>query len=206
MAGIIQSAAVCTGGNHLTLTALLDGVEVVERLTEDEALVPMTATELRLFLRLAARRLRQQGVTFPQFVNRVLVGDEATNVKMYSFFGPGLAIQKLNIGTAYVNVLTGANGERIPVDLTGCTQVRFFLTANLVGTGAFGARCVRDGDSAVLIENANLGTPGERDVDSDWQPLPAAFLGQGLTLLRLQAKSTTPGDDPVFRRCLVGFR
>jgi len=94
----------------------------------------------------------------------------------------------------------------VVVDFTGCTQFRFMLNANLVGTGQWGARCVRDGDNEILIEQANLGAAGERELDSDWVNLPAAFVGQGLTFLRVQGKSTTALDDPIFRRCQLGVR
>jgi hypothetical protein len=150
--------------------------------------------------------LRHKGVPFLQLLNRVIHGDEATNVKIYSFFGPGAALTKTNIGTNYVNICVGANGERQVVDLTGCTQYRLLLHANLVGTGQWGARVVRDSDNTVLHESANLGAAGERELDTDWQPLPAAFLNQGLTFLRAQAKSTTGADDPVFRNLKLGLR
>ena len=176
------------------------------RIAEAEAQVPLTADEQALFLRLCARKLRQQGVTLAQFVNRVMHGDEATNVKIYPFFGPGAAITKTNVGTAYVNICPGLNGERLIADFTGCTQFRLMLHANLIGLGQFGARVVRDGDNEVLFEAANLGAAGERELDTDWTALPAAFIGQGVVALRAQAKSTTAADDPVFRALRVGLR
>lgn len=150
--------------------------------------------------------IRHKGVALASLLNRVVYGDEATNVKLYTFLGPGAAITKTNIGTAYVNICPGLNGERIVADFTGCTEFRFMLNANLVGTGEWGARCVRDTDSAVLIEQANLGVAGERELDSDWQVIPAAFLGTGLTFLRIQGKSQTASDDPSFRRIQLGLR
>lgn len=206
MAGIVTQQSACAGGGHHTLTVTLDGVAVTVNLHDLEAQEPMTAAELAQFVRLGVRRLRQQGVTLAQFLGRCTHGDEATNVKIYDFFGPGAAITKTNIGTAYVNIPPGLNGERIVVDFTGCTQFRFLMNANLIGTGQWGARCIRDSDSEVLIEQANLGAAGERELDSDWQNLPAAFLGQGLMFLRVQAKSTTAADDPLFRRCQLGLR
>jgi hypothetical protein len=166
-------------------------------------LPPLTAEEKDTLFQLA---LRYKGVALSELLNRVIVGDEATNVKIYPFFGPGVAITKTNIGTAYVNICPGANGERLVADFTGCTQYRLMLHANLVGTGQWGARVVRDGDNVVLHENANLGAAGERELDTDWQTLPAAFQGQGLVVLRAQAKSTTASDDPVFRSLRVGLR
>ena len=180
---------------------------VVVQIHTFDADVPLTQAEWEAFGRFCIRiRRTEQGWLLSEFLNRVAHGDEATNVKLYTFFGPGAAITKTNIGTAYVNIPVGLSGERVVVDFTGCTQFRFMLNANLIGTGQWGARCVRDGDSEVLIEQANLGAAGERELDSDWQNLPAAFLGQGLTFLRVQGKSTTAADDPVFRRCQLGLR
>lgn len=209
MAGLCTSSTRDNGAGcgHRTIVGTLDGEAFTDRLTQAEIdAEPWTATEKLKLRRLCYKLLRVRGLTFDKLANRVIIGEEATNVKTYTFFGPGAAITKTNIGTSYVNICPGLNGERIPVDFTGCTQFRFFFGANLVGTGQFGARCVRDGDSEILIEQANLGAAGERDLDSDWTNLPAAFLGQGITLMRVQAKSQTGADDPVFRRCQLGLR
>lgn len=199
-----QIANPCSNGDHVDVTISVDGQPVTVRLHNGELLVPLSAEEREVFARLAARRLRQRGVTLAQFLNRITHGDEATNVKQYDLIGAGVAVTRTNIGAAYVNVLNGANGERALVDFTGCTQFRIILTANLVGTGQWGARVIRDGDSTVLFEQANLGAAGERELDTDWQTIPVAF--SGLTLVRLQAKSTTAADDPVFRRCVLVVR
>lgn len=199
---------ICTSSDNRGITVDWDGTPVrLGFLTDAYLNRPLSSDEQLQLLLLLARRLRTtRGVAIADFVNRVLQGDEATNVKLYTFFGPGSAIVKADIGTSYVNICPGANGERIIVDLTGCTQFRFVLSADLLGVGQWGARCVRDGDSEVLIEQGNLGAAGLRELDSDWQALPAAFLGQGITLLRVQAKSTTATDDPVFHRCQMAVR
>jgi hypothetical protein len=57
-------------------------------------------------------------------------------------------------------------------------------------------RVVRDSDDAVLFENSNLTQAGERELDTNWQPLPAQ--ASGLIFVRVQAKSTVAQDDPVF--------
>lgn len=163
----------------------------------------LTGEERIAFLKFA---VRHKGVALAALLNRVIFGDEATNVKVYAFFGPGAAVTKTNIGTAYVNICLGLNGERQVVDLTGCTEYRLMLHANLIGSGQFGARIVRDSDNTVLHESANLGAAGERELDSDWQPLPAAFQNAGLVYLRAQAKSQTAADDPVFRSLKLAVR
>lgn len=203
---ICTATANPTGCGHWHLTATIGGVSVSVELHELELLEPFTDNDRSLMLRLLARALRQSGVTLPQFLHRVLKGDEATNVKIYSFFGPGAAITKTNIGTSYVNICPGLNGERIVVDFTGCTQYRLQLHADVPGSGQIGVRVVRDTDGAVLHEAPTIGASGEREGDTDWQDLPAAFVGEGLTYLRAEAKSTTAQDDPVFRGLRVGLR
>lgn len=203
-------AGICTGStrksgagcDHRTVTVDLDGTVVTVHTGErDLDAMPYGDAEKTQLVLLGLKRLRVLGLLLDDAVNRVTNGEEATNVKSYDLLGPGSAVTKTNIGAAYVNVLPGANGERSLVDFTGCTQYRVILTANLVGTGAFGARIVRDSDSAVLYENANIALTGERELDTDWQTLPAA--ASGLTLARLQMKSATAADDPVVRRCTL---
>jgi hypothetical protein len=206
MPGICTTVMSPHACGHKTVTVTIDGVTVSVPLHDDDDVTPLTNEELEQFVRLGIRRLRAQGVTLAQMLNRITNGDEATNVKQYDFFGPGAAIAKTNIGVAYVNICPGLNGERLVVDLTGCTEFRVIMHANLVGTGQFGARIVRDGDNAILYENTNLGVAGERELDTNWQTLPVAFQGQELTVLRAQAKSATAADDPVFRGCRVGLR
>lgn len=204
-------AAICTGTvspqncGHRTLTIALDGSPLSLSMHEGEAAEPLTAEEREQFLRLAVRWTRtSKGVTLANLLNRVVAGDEATNVKYYDVIGPGSAVTKTNIGAAWVNVLPGANGQRVLLDFTGCTEFRPVLTANLVGTGPFGVRIVRDLDDAILYENAALALTGERELDPGWLPLPA--WATGLELVRLQAKSVTAADDPSFRRCGVLVR
>lgn len=204
MADICTASVNPTGCGHFNITATVAGVSVSLHVHDSELLEALTDEERLQLLKLTARVLRQTGVTPAQFVNRVLRGDEATNVKLYPLLGPGAVIVKTDIGTAYVNVLSGANGERTLVDFTGCTQYRLILTANLVGTGPFGARVVRDSDNLVLHESASIAQTGERELDTDWNVLPVSFNGQ--TLVRLQMKSVTAGDDPVVRRCALLVR
>lgn len=203
MAAIITAGTVCAGGGHLlSATVTLDGENITVPLHGESA--PWTADEKQVIAQFLLRRLRAQGVTPAQLVGRVCLGEEATNVKAYNLLGPGVAVTKTNIGISYVNILPGANGERSLVDFTGCTQYRFIVSANLVGTGPFGIRAVRDGDSAVLYENATIVQTGERELDTDWQTLPGAVAN--LELIRVQAKSLVATDDPVFRRVTLLVR
>lgn len=204
MAAIVTSATVCAGGTHLACTLDFDGTSV--SLGGETSAVTLTTDELKVIARYLVRRLRSRGVAPAQILGRACLGDEATNVKIYSFFGPGATITKTNIGTTYVNICPGVNGERTIADFTGCTQYRLMLHANLIGSGQFGARIVRDSDDTVLHESTNLGAAGERELDSDWQNLPVAFVNAGIISLRAQAKSTTAADDPVFRSLRLGLR
>lgn len=172
---------------------------------ESDTAGAFTAADEALMIALCAKRVRSvSGLTMAQLAGRVLIGSEATNVRTYDFLGPGATVTRTNIGTAYVNVCSGLNGERILVDLTGASQFRIIATANFVGVGPFGMRVVRDSDNAVVYENANLVQTGERELDTDWQTIPIA-VGSAI-LLRLQAKSVTAADDPIFRRVCILIR
>lgn len=196
MADICTALTKCATGQHYTLT--ISGRTITLH-TDD--LAPLDAAELDQFLRLA---LRARQFNLATLLNRVVVGEEATNVKAYNLLGPGVAVQKTNIGLTYVNVLPGLNGERTLVDCTGCTQYRFIATVNLVGTGPFGVRVVRDSDNTVFHAADTIAQTGERELDTDWQTLPAGFTG--LEVLRVQAKSLVATDDPVFRRVTLVVR
>ena len=196
MADICTALTKCATGQHYTLT--ISGRTIA--LHQDEV-APLEPEELDQFLRLAVRA-RQFNLS--TLLNRVVVGEETTNVKAYNLLGPGLAVQKSNIGITYVNVLPGLNGERVLVDCTGCTQYRFIATVNFVGTGPFGLRVVRDSDSRVFHAEDTIAQTGERELDTDWQTLPVGFTG--VELLRVQAKSIVATDDPIFRRVTLVVR
>jgi hypothetical protein len=157
----------------------------------------LSASELTQLCILA---VRAEGGTFAALSGKVVVGVEASSVKTIDLFGPGAALTKTNIGTAWVNICPGANGERVLVDLAdGYTEYRLVASANLVGTGPFGIRVVRDSDDAVVYESASIALTGERELDTGWLAIPAGVKGS-LLAVRAQAKSETASDDPVFRR------
>lgn len=202
MPGIVTASDSPGACGHRVLTILLDGEVFTRHLHEDEAAKPLSTEEKETLIDLEIRRRRaNQGWLLAGLAGKAVVGDESSNVKQYDFLGPGSAVVKTNIGAAYVNVCPGLNGERVLVDCTGCTEFRIVLNANLIGTGQWGARVVRDSDNTVLFEQANLGAAGERELDTGWQPLPA--WAAGLEVLRLQMKSQTAADDPVVRRCTL---
>jgi hypothetical protein len=202
MAGICTNSTRDSGGDceHLTLTVSLDGesITVKSGIHDPQWAAALTADEKQTLLKLLCRWWKGKGANLANFIGRVLAGEEGSNVKQYDFLGPGNTVTKTNIGTSYVNLLPGLNGERILVDFSGCTEFRVVLTANLVGTGPFGARIIRDGDSTVLYENASINVTGERELDTGWVAIPQGFSGP--EVLRAQVKSTVGADDPIFRR------
>jgi hypothetical protein len=191
------------GCDHRALSVTMDGVPLAVDISEAELdALPWNAETQRQLVVLGLKRLRVLGLALDNAAGRVTNGEEATNVKQYLLLAKD--VTKSNIGTAYVNVPIGLNGERSLVEFTGCTQFRLILNMNAIGTGAWGARVVRDSDNAVLFENAAITGAGEKELDTDWQTLPAA--ASGLILVRLQGKSVTAADDPVFRRCVMLVR
>jgi len=199
MAGICTASVSPNNCGHRTLTIEWDGQTYT--LPHFDFHQPLTTDERLAYLGLSIRLLKGRGVSLAQFVNRVLIGEEATNVKGYTFFGPGVAILKTNIGTAYTNILPELNGGRRLVDFTGCTEIRVFLNGLLPGVGPYGARLVRHSDNAVLYENASIAAnASERELDTGWVAIPEAFLPGAQEVLVAQAKSVTALDDPTFRR------
>jgi hypothetical protein len=203
MPGICTANTSPNACGHRVLTVALDGENFtlhVHNSTLDAETWDTAAKEA--FLKLALRRARSLGLSMADALNRVFVGEEATNVKQYPLLGKD--VTKTNIGTSYVNIPPGANGERTLIDLAGCTQFRAVLHANLVATGPFQIRIIRDSDSAVFYESPSLTQTGERELDTDWQTLPVGF--NNFEIVRLQGKSTTGSDDPIFRKCVLYTR
>lgn len=196
MPDICTASSNCAGGGHFTLTV---AGRTLHMTTGD--LVALSDDEKDQLFRLA---IRHKGVALATLLNRVIYGDEATNVKIYDFFGPGLALARSNIGATPVNLLPGANGERLFADFTGCTEYRLMLHASIVN-GTWGAQVVRDADSEVLHVAPNLGAAGERELDTDWQALPAEFIGEGIIPLRVQVASGASASA-TFRGLRLGLR
>ena len=204
-------AGICTGSvrrggdgcDHRDVTVVVDGKSIVLDIGEAELDAMLWGdNEKRQFTLWGLRRLRAAGLSLDNVVGRVITGEEGSNVKSFTLLAKD--VTRSNIGTAYVNVPPGLNGERSLVDFTGCTQFRVLINLNAIGTGPWGVRVIRDRDSAVLFENAVITGAGEKELDSDWQPLPP--IADGLMLLRLQARSNTAVDDPVLRRCILFVR
>lgn len=191
VADICTAITKCDGGQHYAIT--IAGRTVF--LHASDIVVPLADEELELLVRLA---VRHKQFALNSLLGRVVLGDEATNMKSYNFLGPGMEILKNNIGINFANVLPGVSGQRALVDCRGCMRYRFIANLNLIGTGPFGIRVVRDTDDAVFYAANSITLTGEREIDTSWQPLPVEFAG--LEVLRLQAKSAAGTDQMVFRR------
>lgn len=195
------------GCDHRIVTVSLDGESIEVHTGEDDLdAITWDADAKRQFILLGLKYLRERGLTLDQAIGRVTNGEEGNNMKVFPITTKD--ITKTNVGTAYVNVPIGANGERKFVNFHGCTEFRVRLWGNLVGIGPFGFRIIRDGaPNEVLFENASIALTGERELDTGWVAIPAAFQNEPEgTLVRLQAKSVTAADDPIVRGCDVGVR
>jgi len=189
------------GCDHRTVTVNLDGTVISLDIGEGQLdNMLWTDVEKEEFVRLGLKRLRTLGLALDNAVGLVTNGEEGTNVKQYMLLTRD--ITKTNIGATYVDIPPGLNGERSLVEFTGCSQFRAIMNMNFIGVGPMHLRIVRDGDSTVLYESPNINAPtGEKELDSNWQPLPPAI--NGLTLIRVQGKSVTVTDGPIFRRCIL---
>jgi hypothetical protein len=207
MAGICTNSIRKNGAgcDHRTVTVAFDG-ETIELHTGERDLdaLPWTTVEKRQFILWGLKRLRAAGLSLDAAIGRVTNGEEGNNLKVYTFLGPGAAVTKTNIGTSYVNIPLGLNGERINVNFDGHTEFRILVNANLVAIGPFQIRLVRDSNSEVFYESPSLTQTGERELDSGWATIPAGFTGE--VFMRIQGKSTTATDDPIFRRAQIALR
>lgn len=168
----------------------------------ESEIVPLSDDEKVQLYTLA---IRHKGLALATMLNRVVMGDEATNVKQYNIIAPGVSITKTNIGTAYTNILTELNGCRTLVEFTGCSEFRLVLNAVMPGAGLHGVRVIRDDESGTLYENASISAQvGERELDTGWLTLPQGV--NSLEVIRLQGKSTVATDDPIYKRCVLLVR
>jgi len=199
---VIVSSTSPNNCSHRVLTLDLDSDVFSLSLTDEELdAEPFALPERQQLSRLLLRRMRSQGLSLAGIGGRVLLGVEATTIKQFLILSKD--ITKTNIGTSYVNVALGLNGERLWVDLTGFTQFRVLTHFNLVGAGTHNFRLVTDGATVVYTSPDQTGA-GEKEIDSGWINLPGGVPAS--VFLRLEAKSTTAQDDPVYRRCILALR
>ena len=108
---------------------------------------------------------------------------------------------KTNIGTSFVNVYTqtNANGNAILMDTDTFTEVRLYIQWNKVGAGTQTCQVINGATALVstdVVSGAN---------DSGWDAIPAGLLNAE-NAFRLQCKSTTAADDPIFESASVWMK
>jgi hypothetical protein len=133
-------------------------------------------------------------------------GGTAKAALVAQWFAENAGITKTNIGTSYVDVYTtGLNGRRLKVDFTGYTQFMILCHYNHVGTGTQNVRVI-DAVTTTNVLGELPGTTGaaEKEVEMGFSTLPAWATGE--SYLKVQMKSTTAGDDPVYRDCSVQLK
>lgn len=215
MAIVTAVANICQGGDHADVTTTIQGETFTldrERLGGDLR-TALSALERRQFAYLACRVLFQSGVPLSKFLNRVLLGQEATSVQTYPLVGPGAAILRSNAGTTYGNALPGINGQRQFVDFTGKTEFRIMLNVNFGQTG-HSLRIVRHSDSAVLYERSPIALTGDQELDTGadaaavngWLPLPSWSLTTEGNFVRLEHKAPAGTTAMTVRNCELALR
>jgi hypothetical protein len=102
---------------------------------------------------------------------------------------------KTNIGASFVDIYTQANsdGKSVQIDTNGKTNVKLMVLWNKIGTGTQTLQVLEVGTANVLI---SMDVVNGRNV-SALTAIPAA-LQNSVKFYKLQAKSTTAADDPVF--------
>ena len=99
-----------------------------------------------------------------------------------------------NIGTSYDAILASRGLGLLDVDFTGVTSVIFRVRVNKIWTGTQSWQLWNETDSA------DIGVINDSGAAGDNKNLTATFavaMG-GIKTLRVRAKSTVAGDDPVF--------
>lgn len=103
-------------------------------------------------------------------------------------------VTKTNIGTSYVDIYTDFGGRPFFIDTTGFTKMAIQVLWTRVGTGTQTMQIVNHANGEVILESPALTTQSNEFTNV---AIPANYLNfKGKW--RLQAKSTTAADDPVF--------
>ena len=110
---------------------------------------------------------------------------------------------KTNIGTSFVDVYTQTNsiGKAIKIDTTGFTTIRLMVTWNKVGSGTQSIQVIAVDDASVIVSKDIVS--GEND--TGFVAIPAGSLNEEHSY-KLQVKSTTSGDDPVFEGASIWLK
>ena len=114
-----------------------------------------------------------------------------------------LSSTKTNIGTAFVDIFTQTNsdGKSVQIDTNDKTQLRLVVNWNKVGTGTQTVQILEVGTANVL---ATMNVVSGRN-DTGIINIPA-FATNSVKYYKIQAKSTTAGDDPVFESASITLK
>jgi hypothetical protein len=110
---------------------------------------------------------------------------------------------KTNIGVAFVDIFTQANsdGKSMQIDTTDKSQLRLVVNWNRIGTGTQTVQILEVGTANVL---ATMTVVSGRN-DSGLIDIPA-FAEDAVKYYKVQARSTTAGDDPVFEGATITLK
>jgi hypothetical protein len=112
-----------------------------------------------------------------------------------------LSVAKTNIGNSYVEIWPAAAFNPInlhSLDFSGIHFIQLVFIVDYVGAGTQQCCLVDTADnSKILVESATF-TADQDPGDSGWVALPAWFVNKILKV-ELMGKSTTAGDDPVYK-------
>ena len=108
---------------------------------------------------------------------------------------------KTNIGTAFVDVYTqtNSNGKAVFIDTDTFTQVRLQIQWNKVGAGTQTCQVI---NGATVLVSMNVVSGSN---DSGFVSIPAGLLNAENSF-RLQCKSTTAADDPIFESAAIWIK
>lgn len=109
-----------------------------------------------------------------------------------------------NVGTTYDAVAVSQNLAFTYVQTAGITQVIFGVRVNKVGSGTQSWQLWNDTDGSQVAVIDDAGATGIKWLTTTVNFAPA--LGAGEKIIRVRAKSTTAGDDPVFFSALLSIR
>lgn len=108
---------------------------------------------------------------------------------------------KTNIGTGFVDVYTqtNSNGKAVFIDTDTFTQVRLQIQWNKVGAGTQTCQVI---NGATVLVSMNVVSGSN---DSGFVAIPAGLLNAENSF-RLQCKSTTAADDPIFESAAIWLK
>jgi hypothetical protein len=99
-----------------------------------------------------------------------------------------------NVGSSY-DAISASQGLGINlVDFTGITQVKFAVRVNKIGSGTQSWQLFNDTDGSQIGVIDDAGAAGVKTLG----PVTFNVALTGEKLLRVRAKSTVSGDDPLF--------